>query len=98
MSYKGMGRWIAPHGAVGDLVFRAVDPEKMYVDYNAKKRGSQGAITALFRRRGIPPGQSVTFSRELVFEPLPVPEKKPPKETGTMLLRVTDDSGRLLPA
>lgn len=95
--FQGHARWIGRRGAGGDLVLRARDPGRMWIDYEARIRGFQGEITALYERRGIPAGGSVTVERELAFELLP-PEPASREPTGVLEVAVDDGAGRALPA
>ncbi len=97
LSYKGRIKWIGRRGAGGDLMLKPIDPDYTMIDYRASKRGFQGPITAVFRK-GIRAGQSVSFTRELSYEPLPIAEPSPPSNTGTLSVEVRDETGRYLPA
>lgn len=97
MKFKGKARWIGRRGAQGDLLLRAADGAPLLVDYGAKFRGFQGTITALYSQRGIPASGEATTTRELSFEPLPLPEDRPPAVTGTLSAKLVDEAGRALP-
>lgn len=94
LKFSGHARWVGRHGAGGDLMLRPVGKEQLYVTYESASKffGFQGALAALYARKGIPPGQSVTFSRELVFEPVPVPRQQPPKDAGQLVIEVKDEN------
>jgi len=99
MTYRGPARFIGRRGAAGDLLLRRSDGERLFLDFSARFRGFQGAIHALYYRGGIAPGQTVMASRELSYEPLPVPRRAgvaPP--TGTLQMRIRDEAGGPLAA
>lgn len=95
--FQGYARWVGRRGAGGDLVLRANDPERIWVDYAARIRGFQGTITALYHRGGIAENASVSVTRELVFERLPDPPRTREPQ-GTLELRVVDEQDRPIPA
>jgi hypothetical protein len=95
--HKGYARFIGRRGAGGDLLLRALEPGRMWVDYAARIQGFQGEITALYRRSGIPERGSVTVQRELSFEPLPTPAASSAPQ-GSLQVLVVDEAGRPLPA
>lgn len=99
MKYKGPAKWVGRRGAGGDLMLRPGPRQPMWLDYtSAKQPGFQGAISALFFRGKIAAGGSVSIRRELAFESIPVAEPAAPKDTGTLLVTVSDESGRPLAA
>jgi hypothetical protein len=97
MKFEGHARWIGRRGAGGDLILRARAPERMWIDYGARIRGFQGEITALYERKGIPAGGSVTVTRELGYEILP-PVAEPAGPRGLLEVAINDGSGKPLPA
>jgi hypothetical protein len=98
--YFGPVRWIGRRGAGGDLMLRPVSNEKMWIDYEAgsAQPGFQGPIAALYWRKGLEAGKSVTFQRELSFEPLPIPPPAPIKNPGRLVLDIQDENGKPLAA
>lgn len=98
MKYKGAAKWVGRRGAGGDLVLRPVGGP-MWLDYtSAKLPGFQGAIGAVYFKGKIEAGQSVTVSRELSFESLPLSEPSVRDETGMLALSVSDEGGKPLAA
>jgi hypothetical protein len=95
--YQGYARFIGRRGAGGDLLVRALEPSRMWIDYSARIQGFQGQIAALYQRSGIPAQGSVTVRRELSFEPLPaaIVSSEP---RGVLELRIVDEAGRPLAA
>lgn len=99
MKYKGPAKWVGRRGAGGDLMLRPGAGQAMWLDYtSAKQPGFQGAISALFFKGKLAAGQSVTITRELAFEKIPVAEPTPPKNPGTLRLDVSDEAGRPIAA
>ena len=100
LKFKGHADWMGRRGAGGDLMLRPKSVPRLFVDYaaSAKFPGFIGAVSALYQRKGISAGQTVTVSRELAFEPLPVPRPSPPKETGTLALSLRDEADRPIAA
>lgn len=99
MKYKGPAKWVGRRGAGGDLMLRPASGEPMWLDYtSAKQPGFQGAISATFFRGKIPAGESITLTRELSFEPIPVAEPAPPKHPGTLVVHAVDEQGRPIAA
>ena len=100
LKFKGHADWIGRRGAGGDLMLRPKSVPRLFADYaaSAKFPGFLGAISALYQRKGIAAGQSVTVSRELAFETLPVPRPAPPKETGTLALAIRDEGDQPIAA
>jgi hypothetical protein len=97
LSYKGRVEWVGRRGAGGDLMLRPIEPNFAMLDYRASKRGFQGPMTAIYKK-GIRAGESVSFTRDLVFEKIPVPDPTPPSSVGWLSVRVRDEAGRLMPA
>ena len=98
MSYEGPAEWIGRRSAGGDLVLRPVGKPRMHIKYRGRIRGFSGTITALQYRGGIAKDGSVTIRRQLAFEPLPIAPKKAPAKVGKLVVNVTDEGGRPLPA
>ncbi|HMJ12543.1 MAG TPA: hypothetical protein VK524_14060, partial [Polyangiaceae bacterium] len=101
LKYSGPARWIGRHGAGGDLLLRAADHGRLWVEHKARIRGFQSTIYALAAAPGRAlsrAGQSLRVAHELSYERLPRLPRGAPPETGTLLLEARDESGRLLPA
>ncbi len=94
LKYEGAAKWVGRRGAGGDLMLRPGPGKPMWLDYtSAKQPGFQGALTALFFKGKIAAGQSVTVTRELAFEKIPVAEPATPRNPGTLRVEVRDESG-----
>jgi hypothetical protein len=100
MKYKGHARWVGRKGAGGDLMLRPTSGERMWIDYatSAKTMGAWGAISAVYWRKELKPGKSVTVSRELVYATLPIDAPRVPTEVGTLKLTIRDENGKRLAA
>ncbi|MCC6216078.1 MAG: CehA/McbA family metallohydrolase [Polyangiaceae bacterium] len=98
LSYAGRARWVGRRGAGGDLLLRAASGAPFRVEYRARSRSSRGYVHALHDERALAPGEQVTVSRLLAFEPLPLPAPRVAAPRGTLELRVTDERGAPLPA
>ncbi|MCC6663251.1 MAG: CehA/McbA family metallohydrolase [Polyangiaceae bacterium] len=99
LKYEGAAKWVGRRGAGGDLMLRPGPGKPMWLDYtSAKQPGFQGALTALFFKGKIAAGESVTVSRELGFEKIPVAEPAPLANPGTLRVEVRDEGGRPIAA
>ncbi len=98
MKWEGNAAWIGRRGAGGDLMLRPLGQDKLWVSYGARIRGFQSAINTVYAKAPIAAGESISVSRALSFEPLPLPVRKPPERVGTLKLNVLDEAGRPLPA
>lgn len=99
MKYEGAAKWVGRRGAGGDLMLRPGSGKPMWLEYtSAKQPGFQGALSAVFFRGKIAAGGSVTVTRELAFEKIPVAEPAPPKNPGTLLVVATDERNQPIAA
>jgi hypothetical protein len=101
LAHKGPATWIGRRGAAGDLLFRARQGARLWVEHKARLPGFQGTIYALSAapnrdapRAGVP----LTVDCELSYETLPLPARAPVPDTGTLALAVSDENAAPLPA
>lgn len=95
LSYAGSVRWAGRRGAGGDLVLRAVEPEKFVARFHSRP-GFQAALQALIERSAAPLREARAVY-ELAYEPLPLPPQLEPARAH-LEIDVEDERGRPLAA
>lgn len=98
LKWDGSARWVGRRGAGGDLSLRAATGARFELHLSGRKPGSVGALRAIFARGPLSPGGSLTIARVLSYGEMPAPAPDRPTPKGRLVVKVTDERGRPLPA
>lgn len=92
--FSGVVAWAGRHGAGGDLLLQAREPDTFQAVFETAKRGFQGPLRALVR--GTPGQRSLRVRYALAYRSLPAGPPAPAEPTGELQAEIRDERGRPL--